>query len=277
MRADQLAINSITTRQASLEEAVRAYASAGFTQVEFHLPLLKAWLSAGNSIDATRDLLQAHGLRLIGGFDSSLECFSDTERMQANLELQIANMRLIDALAGDGGGTLVVGTDGPATPSLEALPVVATRFRELADATAGLNVAIALEFNWGPLVKSIASARRVCELADRERVGILFDPAHYHCTVSKFEDLTPETVGWIAHVHLNDMADKPGELSDCNADRVLPGQGCLDLAALIGRLDEGGYAGSYSIELFNEELWQQPAAEAASRCYQSLLPYCSGR
>lgn len=276
MRADQLAINSITTRQASLEEAVRAYAEAGFTQVEVHLPLLKAWLAAGNSIDDTRDLLQTHGLRLIGGFESGLECFSDGEQMQANLDLQIANMRLIDALAGDG-GTLVVGTDGPATPSLEALPVVAARLRELADATEGLRVAIALEFNWGPLVKSIASARRVCELADRERVGILFDPAHYHCTVSKFEDLTPETVGWIKHVHLNDMADKPGELSDCNADRVLPGTGCLDLAALIGRLDEEGYAGSYSIELFNDDIWQQPAVEAASRCYQSLLPYCTAR
>ena len=212
------------------------------------------------------------GLRAIGGFESGLECFSSPEAQASNLEFQIANMTLIDAL---GGGTIVLGTDGPSIPSVEALSVVASRLQTLADATAGMNVAIALEFNWGPLVKSIASARRVCELAGRERVGILFDPAHYHCTVTKFEDLTAETVRWINHVHLNDMADKPGELSDCNADRVLPGEGILDLASLIGRLEEHGYAGSYSIEMFNDELWSQPASVAAARCYQSLLPYCA--
>ncbi len=152
--------------------------------------------------------------------------------------------------------------------------LVARMLRIAAWSTA-MDVALAIEFNWGPLVKSVASARRVCELTDRQRVGILFEPAHYHCTVSKFEDLTAETVRWINHVHLNGMADKPGELSDCNSDHVLPGEGILDLASLIGRLEEHEYAGSYSIEMFNEDLWGQPASIAAARCYQSLLPYCA--
>ncbi len=221
-------------------------------------------------MEEMREILAQNGLRAIGGFESGLECFSSPEAQASNLDLQIANMTLIDGL---GGGTIVLGTDGPTVLSVEALAVVANRLQMLADATAGMNVAIALEFNWGPLVKSIASARRVCELTDRERVGILFDPAHYHCTVSNFEDLTAETVRWINHVHINDMADKPDELSDCNADRVPPGKGILDLASLIGRLEKHGYAGSYSIEMFNEDLWSQSASIAAARCYQSLVPY----
>jgi 2-keto-myo-inositol isomerase len=55
---------------------------------------------------------------------------------------------------------------------------------------------------------------------------------------------------------------------------VLPGQGILDLPALIARQEEHGYDGYFSIEMFNRDLWQLPAAEAARRCYESLLPLC---
>jgi sugar phosphate isomerase/epimerase len=75
-------------------------------------------------------------------------------------------------------------------------------------------------------------------------------------------------------VHVDDMRDKPAELSNCNSDRVLPGQGILDLRALFGRLEEHGYRGLYSIEMFSEELWAMPAEQAAQQMYDSLLPLC---
>jgi 4-hydroxyphenylpyruvate dioxygenase len=272
MRRSQLAINSITTRQGSFPEALDAYAAAGFTRVEFHLPLLKDWLAAGHSFDDARAALAQRGLTPIGGFQAGLEVFASPESKAANRALQLENARLIDAL---GGGTLVMGTDGPSTPpSIDDLPAIAAELKSLAGEIESLNVNLALEFNWGPVVKSLDSARRVCELADHPRVGILFDPAHYHCTPTKFSDISEQSVRWFKHVHLNDMADKPGELSNCNADRVLMGDGILDLHAIIGRIDELGYTGDYSIELFNDELWQLPAAETARRCYESLLPYC---
>jgi 2-keto-myo-inositol isomerase len=272
MLRSQLAINSVTTRQSGLEEALAAYEAAGFPQVEFHLPLLKDWLASGHSVDDAKALLAQNSLQSIGGFQSGIECFSSAEAQQANRTLLHENAQLIHDL---GGGTLVVGTDGPPQPSVEALGVVATALQSFATSIEDLDVTVGLEFNWGPLVKSLRSAQIVCEQVDHPQVGILFDPAHYHTTVTKFEDLTPESVRWINHVHLNDMADKPGELSNCNADRVLMSDGILPLAALIGRLEEYGYEGSFSIELFNEELWKLPAAETASLCYQSLLPYCS--
>ena len=34
------------------------------------------------------------------------------------------------------------------------------------------------------------------------------------------------------------------------------------------------YDGYFSIEMFNRDLWQLPAAEAARRCYKSLLALC---
>lgn len=271
MRIAQLAINSVSTRHDSLEEALSAYADAGFRNVEFVLPHVKGWMAPGRTVDDVKALLASHNLRAIGGFEAGVECFSEPDRQAANHALHLENAHLIHAL---GGGTLVVGTDGPPQPSLDALDVVAATFRGLAKRIEGLRVNVAIEFNWSPLIKSLHSAVLVAEKVDHPQVGVLFDPAHYYTTVTKFEHLTARTVRWIKHVHLDDMRDRPGELSHCNSDRVLPGEGVLDLRALLARLEEHGYSGFYSIEMFNDDLWALPAAEAARRCYESLLPLC---
>ncbi len=268
MRIEQLAINSVSTRHADLEEALAAYASAGFRNVEFVLPLVHEWLGTGHTVADVRRLLERHDLRAIGGFHIHVACFGDAEAQRANHATHLRNAALIHEL---GGGTLVVGTDGPDKRSMEALETVAETFGALARQIEDLDVELALEFNWSPLVKSLRSAVHVAEKVNHPQVGVLFDPAHFHTTPTKLEDLRAETVRWIKHVHLNDMRDKPGDLSDCNADRVLPGEGILDLRAMIDRLEQHGYDGFFSIEMFNEDLWRLPATEAAHQCYRSLL------
>ena len=272
MRQEQLAINSISTRHSDLEEALEAYSAAGFRQVEFHLPLIRQWLVDGRTLADVAALLKSRELKSIGGFEVALFGFAPESERSENHRVQRENAEMIHAL---GGGTLVVGTDGPPIPSVEALPVLADAVRLFANSIDNLDVTVALEFNWGPLVKSLASAVEVCERVGCPNVGILFDPAHYHCTVTKFEDLDQRSIPWIKHVHLDDMQDKPGELSNCNSDRVLPGEGILDLAALITRIESGGYTGAFSIEMFNDKLWELPSAEAARRCYESLVPLCT--
>jgi 4-hydroxyphenylpyruvate dioxygenase len=278
MRREQLAINSVSTHQKDLVEALDAYAAAGFRRVEFVLPLVKEWLAAGHTVDEVRGLLEQRGLRAAGGFQSSVTCFAPLEAQRTNHDLHVANAQLIHDL---GGGTLVVGTDGPPEPDrqamgdpLAALEPIAATLAGLARRIEGMNVTIALEFNWSPVIKSLQSAVAVVRMANHPQLGVLFDPAHYYTTPTKFEHLTAETVPWIKHVHLDDMRDRPGDLSHCNSDRVLPGEGVLDLPALIGALERHGYHGLYAIEMFNADLWQLPAAEAARRCYQSLLPLC---
>jgi len=89
--------------------------------------------------------------------------------------------------------------------------------------------------------------------------------------VTRLEDLDEGSIPWIRHVHLDDMRNKPGELSYCSSKRVLTGEGILDLAALLGRIEANGHTGSFSIEMFNDDVWALPAAEATKRCHRSLL------
>lgn len=273
MRRDQLAINSVSTGGANLEERLAAYAGAGFPHVEFMLGHVKEYLAQGHSAQEARRLIEEHGLRCIGGFETGLEAFSPSEQRAQNHAHVIENARLVADL---GGTNLVVGTDGPGEP-MDAdalLDALAETFARVADKISDTGVSLCIEFNWSPVVKSLRTAAEVARRSGRANVGVLFDPAHFHCTPSKFEHLTPQNIALIKHVHVDDMRDKPGELSNCNSDRELPGQGCLDLKALFGQIERHGYGGCFSVEMFSDALWALPAREAAKRMYDSLLPLC---
>ena len=271
MKAERLAINSQCTFHWNLEEALDAYAAAGFRNVEPHLNLVKDWLDDGHTVEETRGLFEARDLRVVATSQLEIMCFGSPDARIGNLRANAENTRLTRELGAD---KLIVGTDGPDQNFVEALEAVAYAARNLAELTEDLGVDIAIEFNWSPIVRSLGSAVRVAEMADHPRVGVLFDTAHYHVTPTKLADIDADSVRYIKHVHLNDMPDKPADLTHKDSDRVLPGEGVLDLRGIIGALEGGGYDGYFSIELFNEELWRLPTKESARRCYESLVPLC---
>jgi sugar phosphate isomerase/epimerase len=56
-------------------------------------------------------------------------------------------------------------------------------------------------------------------------------------------------------VQLCDLADTPRELARDSA-RILPGDGDINLAAVVERLRQIDYRGCVSLELLNPQLWQ---------------------
>ncbi len=271
MKTSQLAINSVSTVRADLEECLAAYHEAGFTNVEFVLKHVKEYMARGRDIAAVRALLDKYRMHCIGGFEMGVECFSPVEQREENHARIVENAKLLEAL---GASTMVVGTDGPTgQDGGDIVSTIAREFAQVARQIKPAGVTLCLEFNWSPVVKSLRTAADIARKTRMSNVGVLFDPAHFHCTPTKFDQLNAQNIAAIRHVHVDDMADKPGELSNCNSDRMLPGKGCLDLKAIFGQLERNGYRGYYSIEMFDEKLWQMPARKAARIMYQSLLPF----
>lgn len=274
MKPEQTVMHSLSTGQRNLEEALEAYSAAGFTNVELYLALVKAYLDDGHTIEQTRELLDSYGLDFVAGSEAiPVECFHSPDVLLPSLKAHAENLRLIHDL---GGKKMIVGTDGPEQVTPASMDSVARALAEIARATKGMEVDVALEFNASPVVQSLASAVRVSEKADHPRVGVLFDTAHYHVTPTKLSHINADSVRWIKHVHVNDMPDIPADLAHRDFDRVLPGEGVLDLPAVISALEAGGYREYFSIELFNSDLWQLPVKEAARRCHESLQPLCEG-
>jgi len=89
MKVSQLAINTVSTRQSSLEEALEAYAAAGFRQVEFQLGHLKDWLALGHTVADVGVLLATYGLHCIGGFQA--RSLSSVRMERTSFTIVVAN------------------------------------------------------------------------------------------------------------------------------------------------------------------------------------------
>jgi 2-keto-myo-inositol isomerase len=98
-------------------------------------------------------------------------------------------------------------------------------------------------------------------------IDLVLDSCHWHASGAQALDGYP--IDRLALVHLNDAPAKPPrEIED--ADRVLPGDGVINLKALIDALRIGTYAGPWSLETFNPDYWMQDPEEIARRGHEAI-------
>lgn len=95
-----------------------------------------------------------------------------------------------------------------------------------------------------------------------ENVGLLADAFHWFTTGASVEDIEALKPAQIVHVHLNDAPDRPRD-EQMDFERLLPGDGVIDLRGFLGALLKIGYDGPAAVETFNKELTAQGMEEAA--------------
>lgn len=97
--------------------------------------------------------------------------------------------------------------------------------------------------------------------ADESLVSMNFDVGHAFCVGEDPAEIARKLAGEYAHVHLEDIA----------ASRVhqhlVPGDGAIDFAALFIALDDAGYTGWVTVELYP---FLNDAAGVARRAYEHL-------
>jgi sugar phosphate isomerase/epimerase len=127
------------------------------------------------------------------------------------------------------------------------------------------------------LITDLPGAEALLDEAGDDSVGILFDTWHLWDTPDVLEHaqrLAPR----FPVVHVNDWR---GETRGWD-DRALPGEGVMDLSAIIGTLEAGGYSGWYDMEIFSGEhypdsLMKLDAAEMVRRGREGFIQAWEGR
>jgi len=262
----RVSICEFTTLGASFEEDLAAYRAAGVTGIgicELKLGegaaerLRESGLRATHCVPAVPSILP---LPLMAGPDEP------EERIEA-LCASVRRLAELDPVC-------VQFLTGPAGDRDDAREIVREGIRAVAAAGQAAGVSVALEPMHPTQADAFSFVHTIPDalaLIGDETVGIMLDTWH----VSEPAAIAPH-VDEIVGVHVADRR----EPTRSHFDRVLPGDGVLDLAAVFRALEAGGYDGWYDVEIFSDNgafgdafpdsLWDVDPGELARRARESL-------
>ena len=262
----RLSICEFTTLGASFEEDLAAYRAAGVEGIgvcEIKLGegaaerLQDSGLRATHCVPAVPSILP---LPLMDGPDEP------EERVEA-LCASVQCLAELDPVC-------VQFLTGPAGGRDDAQEIVREGIRAIAAAGNAAGVRVALEPMHHTQADAFSFVHTIPDalaLIGGEDVAIMLDLWH----VSDPEAIEPY-VDQIAGVHVADRR----EPTRSHFDRVLPGDGVLDLTAAFRALEAGGYDGWYDVEIFSDNgafgdafhdsLWDVDPHEVARRARESV-------
>lgn len=168
-------------------------------------------------------------------------------------------------------------TTGPfgAYEEREGRAIVVAGLRELAAAAGEVGLTVAVEVMHPSIrdqfsfITNIPAALDLFDEAGPPNLALALDAWHVGDSPDALAQLREQGARF-ATFHVDDRR----ETTRSWADRVLPGDGILDLGAILGSLDDGGFAGWFELEVisddgrieqaFDDSLWRRDPLELAS-------------
>lgn len=156
------------------------------------------------------------------------------------------------------------------TPKAELRAIYLERFGMAAKVLARHGVRLGLEF-LGPLHirkqhphEFIWRMMEMVEFASEcgPNVGLLLDSWHWHHAGATTADIAAAGKARIVHVHVNDAKRVPPDQVRDN-DRLMPGEGVIDLVGFFKALQKIGYADAVSVEVMGRGLREMQPEQGA--------------
>jgi sugar phosphate isomerase/epimerase len=270
MNLEHFGMDTITPA-GSLEAKLHAIRGAGFTQV-----MLNATDIVGhpNGEKTAIAAVRASGLRVTG-----FQVLRDFEGLSGHLhaykvDIAKAMLEMCRAL---GSRVLLACSSGSAHASGEP-ELLKKDLQKLAMLALPLDIRVAYEaLSWGRHVNLLTQAWEIVQDADRSNLGLCVDSYHAIANGGEIKaaaDIDPRKVFL---VQLSDFlwqeTRSPQDRKETARHyRVFPGEGVHSeqVLELVRILDDGGYRGDYSFEVFNDDYRQIPVATVAERARNSV-------
>jgi sugar phosphate isomerase/epimerase len=267
----RFAICEFSTLHASFEDDLAAYAAAGADGIG----ICEVKLVQGREAEQL-DAFRASGLEASSAVPAvpsilPLPAMPGPERPEQSVEAIVAGMRRLTPFE----PTAFVCLTGPPGElgDADARAIVVEGLRTIAAESARLGIPVGLEpmssydkDEW-TIVTTLGEAAELVDEAGAD-VGLVFDTWHLWDTPALEDEIDRYGDRFVA-VHVNDW--RSPTRSWC--DRVLPGEGVIDLASVLDAVERTGWAGCYDLEVFSDDgtfgqrfedsLWKLPAEELA--------------
>ncbi|HVW87689.1 MAG TPA: sugar phosphate isomerase/epimerase family protein [Bryobacteraceae bacterium] len=220
-----------------------------------------------NGLESTRKLLDSLNLRP-AAVDLPVDFRKDDETFRKGLRLLPDAGSFAAAIGCPRMVTYILSSSDK--PKAEQRKILLDRFRACADILARSHVRLGLEF-LGPLHIRRAMPYEFIWRMDEmlafakecgSNCGLLLDTWHWHHAGATVDDILAAGKERIVHVHFNDAAKQPPEEVRDN-QRLLPGEGVINLIGLLKALKKIGYEDALSVEVFGRGLKEMPVEQAA--------------
>jgi len=267
---DDFGMDTITLA-GPLEAKLAAIRAAGFSQV-----MLSARDLVGHAGGwrAAVDAVRASGLRVTG-----FQVLRDFEGLSGTLhayKVDIAKAMLDMCHALGSNVLLCCSTASP--HSSNDFSLIKKDLQKLAMLAVPLNIKVAYEaLSWGRHVNEFPQSWEIVAEADRANLGLCIDSFHVLANRTSLEPLDEIDPRKIFLVQLSDFlwqeVRSPQErIETARHSRVFPGEGVHSdkVAEITRKLDEMGYRGDYSFEVFNDDYRQIPLPVVAERARASV-------
>jgi sugar phosphate isomerase/epimerase len=253
-----------------IEAKLEAMQAAGFSQV-----MLKANDLVGHpqGLDAAVKAVKASGLRGTG-----FQVLRDFEGLSGHLhEYKVDIAKSMLEMAAKLDCKVLLACSSVSAHASQDLDHIAKDLRKLAMLAVPFGIRIAYEgLSWGRTINEFTTAWDVVCRADAPNLGICVDSYHVLAAKTPLEELDFLDPAKIFLVQLADFMWSETKSFEERRDtartfRVFPGEGVHndDLVDLVLRLDQLGYSGDYSFEVFNDDYLNLPLPLVAERARKS--------
>lgn len=255
-----IALNTSTIRPAPLETKIEAAVAAGYDGIELWIDDLENYENEGGNLEALGKRIRDRGLFVpnVIGLWGSIP--ADPAQWEASLGPTRNRMRIMAAV-----GSQHAACIPPGRPADIDRKWCADRYRDLVHIGRDeYGISVAFEFiGFIESIHRFGDAAGIAIDANIPEACLVMDTFHMYRGGSGFDGLRHIQGDFIAVFHLNDVPAEPPREEMADRHRVFPGDGVLPLASVFQQLKKIGYAGALSLELFNEEHYQQDPMEVA--------------
>lgn len=251
------ALNASTIKPAPLLEKIRVAGAAGYDGIELWAVELYQHVGRGGEISEVERALADHGLEV--------PCFIAARAWGENTgweyQLALDEARRRFELAARIGSPLMVCTPPLERPGIEGLE---RGYGDLLQIGRETGVRAVLEYiSFFASLNNVPDAAEVLDRCGDPEGCLVLDAFHNWNNRTTLDDIRALPLERIAHYHVNDAAPGIPAGQQKDPDRVMVGDGVIDLAAELGALKAKGYDRWLSLELFNASLWERDPLEVA--------------
>ena len=260
-------LNASTIRTTPVLRQIEVTRQAGYEAIELWHDHIDEHLRSGGTLTDIRKALDDNGvvapttIYLAGWFQPAGE-----EHVKALDEIR----RRLEQSAAVGATFAIAGPP----PGKADRALGASHYAELLELGKSFGVKPAFEYlGFVDDINTIDDAIEIIQRSGHPDATVVVDPFHCWRGGGPVSSLSKLKSSQIAISHFNDSPAEPAASLQEDSDRVMPGDGVVDLTFYCDQLALTGYNGYLSLELFREDLWAKDALEVAKLGIEKMRPF----